>query len=70
MERELAQAEPASPVEQLTRAVSETEILAVEYQRLAGKTPKGLAWRADGMAEHLRAGLGRLFPREDRHEQA
>lgn len=56
---------PADPVTQLVRAVGETETLAVEYQRLGRETPRNLAWRATGMADHLRAGLDRLFPRED-----
>lgn len=62
---ELDAATPADPVEQLTRAVGETETLAVQYKRLARVTPSGLAWRASDMADHLRAGLDRLFPRED-----
>lgn len=57
---------PADPVERLTRAVGETETLAVEYKRLARTTPKNLAWRASDMADSLRAELDRLFPREDR----
>lgn len=62
----LDNAAPVDPVEQLSRAVGETETLAVEYARLARSTPKHLATRADGMATHLREGLERLFPREDR----
>lgn len=62
----LAGEHTSDPVEQLCRAVSETETLAVEYQRLAQETPRNLAWRADGMSDHLRAGLQRLFPRSER----
>jgi hypothetical protein len=63
---ELDAAQPSDPVGQLARAVSETEGLAVAYGHLARKTPRGLGWRASGMADHLRSGLERYFPREDR----
>lgn len=63
--RVLEDAEPADAVGQLCRAVSETEVLAVEFRRLSSSTPRNLAWRSAGMSDHLRAGLDRLFPRED-----
>lgn len=63
---DMEQDDAADPVTRLTRAVGETETLAVEYARLAKQTPRNLAARADGMAVHLREGLDRLFPREDR----
>lgn len=63
--RVLEDAEPADPVGQLCRAVSETEVLAVEFRRLSTSTPRNLAWRSADMSDHLRAGLDRLFPRED-----
>lgn len=65
VDRVLAGAASADPVDQLCRAVSETESLAVEFGRLAGVVPKGLGWRSGEMSSHLRAGLDRLFPRED-----
>lgn len=61
----LAGSTPSDPVGQLARAVSETEALAVEYGRLARSTPPNLGARSAEMSEHLRAGLTRLFPRED-----
>ena len=61
----LSGAAPSDPVGQLARAVSETEALAVEYGRLARSTPANLAERSAAMGDHLRAGLTRLFPRED-----
>lgn len=63
--RVLEDAEPADAVGQLCRAVSETEVLAVEFRRLSTSTPRNLAWRSADMSDHLRAGLDRLFPRED-----
>jgi hypothetical protein len=66
--RVLEDAEPADAVGQLCRAVSETDVLAVEFRRLAVSTPRNLAWRSGEMSDHLRAGLDRLFPREDPHE--
>jgi hypothetical protein len=61
----LAGAAPSDPIGQLAQAVSETEALAVEYGRLARSTPANLAERSAAMSDHLRAGLTRLFPRED-----
>lgn len=61
----LADAAPSDPVVQLAHAVSETEALAVEYGRLARSTPPNLGARSAEMSEHLRAGLSRLFPREN-----
>ena len=65
VEATLAGAAPSDPIGQLARAVSETEALAVEYGRLARSTPPNLGARSAEMSDHLRAGLTRLFPRED-----
>jgi hypothetical protein len=63
---ELEQRQPSDAVGQLAGAVSETEHLVIAYARLTTSLPRGLAWRAAAMADHLRSGLERYFPREDR----
>lgn len=55
-----------APVDRLAQLVIESEGLATAYTRTAKSVPRALAWRAGGMAEHIRDGLSRYFPREDR----
>jgi len=57
---------PTDPVDRLAQLVAESEGLAVAYERITRTAPRPLAARAGGMAEHIRAGLRRYFPREDR----
>jgi hypothetical protein len=55
-----------SPVDRLAQLIAESEGLSVAYVRVSKSVPRPLAARAGGMAEHIRAGLARYFPREDR----
>lgn len=61
VEAELEARLSAPAVDQLARAVTESRVLARQYQRLARSLPDGLAWRSDGMAQTLAEGLGRFF---------
>lgn len=55
-----------APMDRLAQLVIESEGLATAYGRVARSVPRQLAVRAGGMSEHIRDGLSRYFPREDR----
>lgn len=49
----------AKPEEQFARAVLDTAALSKSYRRLSSKLQRNLAWRAEGMSDHLNDGLRR-----------
>lgn len=56
-------AEPIKPPEErLTSAVLESALLAHEFADVAGRVPRGLAWRATGMSDEIQTALRRYFP--------